>query len=336
MLVDRTFIHPMVGTMKRVLSGIQPSGQMHLGNYAGAIRQFVEMQDTHEMYVFVASYHAMTSSRDPQAMQKNIRQAVTDYIAFGLDPKKTNIYLQQDVPEVTELAWMLACVCPKHMMDKATSYKDKVGKGIPASIGLYVYPILQAADILSVDADLVPVGQDQVQHCEITRDLAMKFNHYFGPVFKLPEHQLRCSAGVLPGIDGQKMSKSYDNTIDPFASEKKLRKRIMQIKTDSTPVEAAKDPHGCVVFQMFKGIAGEDDPRTINLAQHYREGGFGYGQAKEALFDLILNHFGPARLRRAELMADPAFVDRVLKHGAAAAQEQVRTVVARARKAVGL
>ena len=322
--------------MKRVLSGIQPSGQLHLGNYAGAIRQFIEMQDTHEMYVFVASYHAMTSSRDAQTLRRNTRQVVVDYITFGLDPQKTSIYLQQDVPQVTELAWLLATVCPKHLMDKATSFKDKVDKGLPASIGLYTYPVLQAADILAVDADLVPVGQDQVQHCEITRDLAQKFNHYYGPVFKLPEYQLRKDAGVVPGIDGQKMSKSYDNAIDPFMAEKPLRKQIMKIKTDSTPVKEPKRPETCAIFQIFRAIAGTDDERTKNLEHRYSDGGLGYGQAKQELFELILDHFGEARLRRTKLMADCGYVDEILRHGAATAQEQVQKVVSRARAAVGL
>ena len=322
--------------MKRVLSGIQPSGQLHVGNYAGAVRQFVEMQDSHEMYVFVASYHAMTSTRDADLLRGNTIQTVVDYLAFGMDPVKTSIYRQQDVPQVTELTWLLSCVCPKHLMDKATSYKDKIAKGLPASIGLYTYPILQAADILSVDADLVPVGRDQVQHCEIARDLAQKFNHQYGPVFKLPQYQLREDADIVPGIDGEKMSKSYDNEIDPFMDEKPLRKRILKIKTDSTDVEAAKDPQTCTVFQIFCAVAGHDDPRTLELAKRYRAGGMGYGQAKEALFELILDHFGPARQRRAELLADPGYVDRVLQDGAAAARRQVEQVVARARSAVGL
>jgi tryptophanyl-tRNA synthetase len=322
--------------MKCVLSGIQPSGQMHLGNYAGAVRQFIDMQQTHEMYIFVASYHAMTSSRDAEALRGNTRQAVVDYLAFGLDPKKANIYLQQDVPQVTELAWLLACVCAKGMMDKATSYKDKVEKGLPASIGLYTYPILQAADILSVDADLVPVGQDQVQHCEITRDLAQKFNHHYGPVFKVPDIRVHAGAGVLPGLDGQKMSKSYDNTIDPFMEEKALRKRISKITTDSTAVEEPKDPDTCTVFKIFQALAGQDDPRALDLAKRYRQGGMGYGQAKKDLADLILEHFATARRRRQELMSDPGFVDQTLRDGAAAASKRVGEVTARARAAVGL
>lgn len=322
--------------MKRVLSGIQPSGQLHLGNYAGAIRQFIDMQDDHELYIFVASYHAMTSSHDADRLRSNIRQVVIDYVAFGLDPDKANIYLQQDVPQVTELAWMLSCVCPKHLMDKATSFKDKTAKGLAASIGLYTYPILQAADILSVDPDLVPVGKDQVQHVEITRDLAQKFNHYYGDVFKIPEYKVPEDAGVLPGIDGQKMSKSYDNTIDPFLAEKPLRKRIMKIVTDSTPLEDPKEPEGCPVFQIFRAIAGRDDERTVDLAKRYRAGGMGYGDAKQALFELILDHFGPARARREELMADPEQIDAILRRGASAALEKVNEVTHRARQAVGL
>ncbi|MFW5845602.1 MAG: tryptophan--tRNA ligase [Planctomycetota bacterium] len=322
--------------MKRILSGIQPSGQLHLGNWAGAIRQFVQMQHSHEMYIFVASYHALTSTRDPEQLQAATRQVVIDYMAFGLDPAKTNLYLQQDVPQVTELCWLLSCVCPKHMMDKATSYKDKVAKGLAASIGLYTYPVLQAADILSVDADLVPVGEDQIQHVEITRDLAQKFNNHYGEVFRLPEYVVRKEAGVLPGVDGQKMSKSYDNTIDPFMPEKKLRKRIMKITTDSTPQEDPKDPDNCTVFQIYRGLVGDDDPRTAALAERYRAGGMGYGHAKQALFELIMEVFGPARARRAGLMEDPGTVERVLREGATAARDAAAPVMQRLRRAVGL
>lgn len=322
--------------MKRVLTGLQPSGQLHLGNYAGTIRQLVEMQEDHEMFVFVATYHAMTSTRDAAALRANTHQVVVDYLAFGLDPRKTNIYLQQDVPQVTELCWLLSCVCPKHMMDKATSYKDKVAKGLAASIGLYTYPVLQAADILGVDADVVPVGQDQVQHVEITRDLAEAFNRAYGETFKLPVYKLRDEAGVLPGVDGQKMSKSYGNDIDPFMPEKPLRKRIMGIVTDSTPVEQPKDPQKCTVFQIFRGLAGKNDPRTLELEQRYRAGGMGYGEAKTALYELILDTFREARARRTELMADKAYVRKVLDDGAAAARAIIAQVTARARKAAGL
>ncbi len=322
--------------MKRVLSGIQPSGQLHLGNYAGAIRQFIEMQQTHDMFIFVASYHALTSVQNADTLRTNIHQVVVDYLAFGLDPAHCHIYLQQDVPQVTELAWLLGCVCPKSMMDKATSFKDKVAKGLSASVGLFTYPILQAADILGVDADLVPVGEDQRQHLEITRDLAERFNNAYGPVFKLPDIVVRREAGVLPGVDGQKMSKSYGNTIDPFLPEKALRKLIMSIKTDSQPMEAVKDPEGCTVYQIYRGLAGENDPRTVELANKYRAGGMGYGTAKQALFDLIMDHFGPARQRRDKLQSDPALVHEVLSAGARAAGEKMIDVTQRARKACGL
>ena len=325
--------------MKRVLSGLQPSGQLHIGNYAGAIKQFVVMQADHEMFVFVASYHALTSTRDPDELRKNIRQVVTDYLAFGLDPAahpNTHIYLQQDVPQVTELAWILSCICPKSQMDKATTYKDKVARGLSASVGLFTYPILQAADILSVNPDLVPVGKDQVQHIEITRDLAQKFNHAYGDVFKTPAYKLRDDAEVLPGVDGQKMSKSYGNDIDPFMDEKPLRKRIMKITTDSTPVEESKNPDTCTVFQIFRGLAGREDPKTLELADRYRAPGMGYGHAKQALFELIMDHFADARKKRSELMNDPGYVEKVLKDGAAAAQAKVADITARARQAAGL
>lgn len=322
--------------MKRVLSGIQPSGQLHLGNYAGAVRQFIQMQADHEMFIFVATYHALTSGRDAEALRRNTHQVVVDYLAFGLDPDRTHIYLQTDVPEVHELAWLLGCVCPPHLMDKATSYKDKLARGLPASIGLYTYPILQAADILCVDADLVPVGKDQVQHIEITRDLAEKFNHYYGPVFKLPEARVPEDAAVLPGIDGQKMSKSYGNTIDPFLPEKQLRKLVMKIKTDSTPVEEPKDPEQCPVFQIYRAMAGREAVEVTDLANRYRRGGMGYGEAKQQLFEFLLDHFAEARRRREELAGDHEQVARVLQRGAEAARGQISQVLGRARQACGL
>lgn len=328
--------------MKRVLSGLQPSGQLHLGNYAGAIKQFVDLQHDHEMFVFVASYHALTTVKDPAELRANIRQVVIDYLAFGLDADlpNVNIYLQQDVPAVTELAWLLSCVCPKSQMDKATTYKDKVAKGISASVGLFTYPLLQAADILGVAPDIVPVGEDQRQHVEITRDLAQRFNHAYAseedPIFKTPDVMVRADAGVLPGLDGEKMSKSYGNIIDPFLPEKKLRQTIMKIVSDSTPMEDVKDPEADTTFKIFRAIAGTDDPRTQDLAAQYRAGNFGYGHAKQALFDLLLDHFGPARARRAQLLQDPGYIDQVLESGAAEANQVLQIVTSRARAAVGL
>ncbi|MEM6551404.1 MAG: tryptophan--tRNA ligase [Planctomycetota bacterium] len=322
--------------MARVLTGLQPTGQLHLGNYAGAIRQLIDLQDDHELYVFVASFHALTAIRDPDELRANVRQVVVDYLAFGLDPSKCHIYLQHDVPEVTELAWVLGCLCPKSQMDKATTYKDKTAKGLPANIGLYTYPILQAADILAVDPDFVPVGQDQRQHVEITRDLAQKFNHHYGEVFKVPEGRYRAEAAVVPGVDGEKMSKSYGNIIDPFLPEKQLRKAVMKIVSGSETLEEPKDPEGDTTFAIFRAIAGADDPRTAELAERYRAGGMGYGHAKQALFELLLNEFGAARERREELLADTGRVDAVLANGAAAAREAVGKVTARVRRAVGL
>ncbi|MEM7626819.1 MAG: tryptophan--tRNA ligase [Planctomycetota bacterium] len=330
--------------MKRVLSGLQPSGsgQLHLGNYAGAVKQFIEQQATHEMFVFVASYHSLTTIKDPQQLRANIRQVVTDYLAFGLDPSlpHVHIYLQQDVPAVCELTWMLACVCPKSQLDKATTYKDKVAKGIPASAGLFNYPLLMAADILAVDPDLVPVGEDQRQHVEITRHLAQRFNHTYGsedqPVFKIPDLVIRKEAGVVPGLDGQKMSKSYNNTINPFMPEKQLRKTVMKIVSDSTPMEDPKDPEGDTTFQIFRAIAGAEDERTQDLAAKYRAGNFGYGHAKQALFELLLEHFGPARQKREALMADPGYIESVLADGAKHANAALANVISRTREAVGL
>lgn len=329
----------------RILSGIQPSGQLHLGNYCGAIRQFLDLQaEGHEMYVFVASYHALTTQRNPAALRAAVQQIVVDYLAFGLDPARTHIYVQHDVPEVCELAWLLACVCPTSLMDKAVSYKDKLAKGFTPNIGLYTYPILMAADILAPQAQVVPVGKDQVQHLEITRDLAQRFNHEFNAeVFTLPAYRLAAGADVLPGVDGEKMSKSYGNTIDPFQEEKALRKRIMSIKTDSTGVNEAKDPDTCAVFRIFRAIAGVDDPRTRDLAARYRDpslqpggAGFGYGHAKQALFELVLDHFRAPRARRAALMADPGHIAAVLRQGAAAARAVATATVASARAATGL
>lgn len=323
--------------MPRILSGLRPTGQLHLGNYCGAIRQFLDLQGSNELFIFVASYHALTTHHDAAALRAAIRQVAIDHVAFGLDVDRVRLYLQHDVPEVTELAWMLACICPQHLADKGVTYKDFQAKGLAANVGIYNYPILQAADILGVDAEVVPVGRDQVQNVEICRDLAGMFNHAFGAeVFKLPAYRLSEVAEVLPGIDGQKMSKSYDNTIDPFADEKPLRKRVMSIKTDSASVEAVKDPEACPVFRIFRAIAGREDARTVDLAATYRAGGLGYGTAKQALFDLILDHFGPARKRRAELLRDPGAIDAVLARGAAAAREAVGAVLGRARKACGL
>ena len=337
--VDSQGKAPSSAPMPRILSGIQPSGQLHLGNWAGAVRQWVELQETQESFIFVASYHALTTVKKPEELRHAVRQIAVDLVALGIDPARTCLYAQQDVPEVTELAWLLSCVCPMSLADKGVSFKDKTAKGFEANLGLYTYPILQAADILGPDSDIVPVGKDQIQHIEIARDLAGKFNALYGEVFKLPAWRLHPESDVLPGIDGQKMSKSYGNTIDPFQDEKALRKRIMSIVSDSTPVDQPKDPDSDATFRIFRAVAGKADPRTIELERKYREppaGGFGYGHAKQALFEMLLERFAAARTRRAQLMADPAEIDRILAQGAQRARVLVRATVDRARRACGL
>lgn len=328
--------------MPRILSGIQPSGQLHLGNWAGAVRQWVELQGTPgvESFIFVASYHALTTARDPQELRRAVRQVAIDLLALGIDPARTCLYCQHDVPEVTELAWLLACVCPMSLADKGVSFKDKTAKGFDANLGLYTYPILMAADILAVDAQIVPVGKDQIQHVEISRDLAGKFNSRWNvPALVEPAWRLHPDSEVLPGTDGQKMSKSYGNVIDPFLDDKALRKQIMSVKSDSTAMDQPKDPDTDPTFQIFRAVAGRADPRTLALEASYRQppaGGFGYGHAKQALFELLRDRFAEARRRRAELSTDPAQIDAILAQGAAKARSVARATVDRARQACGL
>ena len=327
----------------RVLSGIQPSGRLHLGNYAGAVQQFLELQAQGEdLLIFIATYHAMTTRHDGAELRQLTHEAALDYLGFGLDPERCTLYRQQDAPGVCELAWILGCVCPKSQLDKATTYKDKVAKGIAASTGLFTYPVLQAADILGVDADVVPIGKDQKQHGEIARDLAQKFNHRYGEVLRVPTLRIRETAAVLPGIDGQKMSKSYENTLDPFMDEKPLRKRVMKIVTDSAAPDDTKDPETSAVFQIFRALAGPDDPRTAELAARYRDpsrqgpDGFGYGHAKQALFELVMDHFAEARERRRHFAERPDAVEDILATGGRRANEIVGGVLDRVRAATGL
>jgi tryptophanyl-tRNA synthetase len=324
----------------RVLSGIQPTADsFHLGNYLGAIRQWVALQDSCDAFYCVVDLHPITVPQDPALLRRRTRVAAAQLFGAGLDPARCTVFVQSQIPEHAELGWVMSCLTGFGEASRMIQFKDKSLKSgsDQASVGLFTYPILQAADILAVDADLVPVGKDQVQHLELARDMAARFNEEFkADVFKLPAYRLAPDADVLPGIDGEKMSKSYGNTIDPFLDEKALRKRVMAVKTDSTPVEAAKDPETCAVYRIFRGVAGKDDPRTVELANRYRAGGMGYGHAKQALFELLLDRFADARKRRAELMADPAHVDRVLASGAAAARAKARVVVDRARAACGL
>ena len=318
----------------RVLSGIQPSGKLHLGNYLGAMKQHLELQAQHDCYYFIANYHSLTTIQNPAALVENTRDVALDYLAMGLDPDKALLFRQSDVPEVTELTWLLSTVTGKGLLDRATSYKDKVARGIAASMGLYCYPLLMAADILIYHSDVVPVGKDQVQHIEMTQDMATHFNTTFGhEVFRRPEPKLN-EALVVPGVDGQKMSKSYGNAIPLFESAKATRKLIMSIKTDSTPVEDPKDPSACNVFALYKLLVSYDEERA--LAERYRAGGMGYGEAKKLLADAVEKLLAPARERRAELERDPDYVEDVLRTSGAKARKTAQAVMEEARAACGI
>ncbi|MBT8042568.1 MAG: tryptophan--tRNA ligase, partial [Pontiella sp.] len=275
----------------RILSGIQPSGKLHIGNYFGMMKPAIELQEQGEAYLFIANYHAMTTVQDADALRSMTTDVALDFLACGLDPEKTAFYRQSDVPEVQELAWILSTLTPMGLLERCHSYKDKVAKGIAASHGLFAYPVLMAADILAVNSTVVPVGRDQKQHVEVTRDLAIRFNNTFGEVFVIPEPSIRENVAVVPGIDGQKMSKSYDNTVEIFSEGKPLKKRVMKIVTDSKELEDPKDPDTCNVFALYKLFAS--DSEQADLAARYRAGGMGYGTAKTELLDKINAHFGP-------------------------------------------
>jgi len=318
----------------KVLSGIQPSGDLHLGNYFGAIRQYVKMQDEHECFFFVANYHALTTVRDGGALRALSLRCASDYIALGLDPEKATIFLQSDLPEVAELAWILSTVTPMGLLQRCHAYKEKLAQGLPADHGLFAYPVLMAADILIHNADLVPVGQDQKQHVEVTRDIAEKFNGFFGEVFHLPAPYILGDVAVVPGVDGRKMSKSYGNTLGIFEPEKSLKKKIMSIKTDSTPVEEPKDPTRCTVFALFKLFAPEDE--RADVERRYREGGIGYGEVKNRLFTLVIDHFKEARARRKALEDDGGAVRQVLRAGVEKARASAGKTIEAVRRAVGV
>ena len=319
----------------RILSGIQPSGRLHVGNYFGAIRQHIAMQEKgHECLYFIANYHAMTSTSDKGEMESNTLHVAMAYLAMGLDPQRSVFFAQSDVPQVTELCWILNCVCPMSLMEKATSYKDKIAKGIAPNVGLFDYPVLQAADIVIYDSNLVPVGADQKQHIEITRDLAGKFNNTYGECLVVPEAHIVPEVAIVPGIDGQKMSKSYDNTLEIFATAKETAKRCAQIVTDSTPLESPKDPDKCNVFALLRLLA--DEAELSDIAGKYRAGGYGYGHAKKRLAELINEKFAAARERYTQLEKDPSFVQDVLRDGGRRAREVAEATMVRVRAACGL
>jgi tryptophanyl-tRNA synthetase len=319
----------------RILSGIQPSGTLHLGNYFGMMKPAIELQDKGEAFYFIANYHSMTSLYDAEQRRLNTLNVALDFLACGLDPKRAVFFRQSDVPEVTELTWILGTVTPMGLLERCHSYKDKLAKGVTFNFGLFAYPALMASDILIYDSNLVPVGQDQKQHVEVTRDIAIKFNEQYGETFVIPEAQIRSDVAKVPGTDGEKMSKSYGNDIAIFGEEKALRKRIMEIKMDSrTPQEPKPDADKNLAIQLLKLVAPEKI--AAEYEERLRAGGLGYGDLKKALFEHYWSYFAEARAKRAELAANLDYVQQVLSTGAAKARSLAQPVLHRARKASGL
>jgi len=319
----------------RILTGIQPSGKLHIGNYFGAMLPAVQLQDKGEAFYFIADYHAMTSMSDADTLRSNIQDLAIDLLACGLDPAKATIFRQSDVPEVNELAWILSTVCPMGLLERAHSYKDKVAKGLSPNHALFAYPTLMAADILLYDAELVPVGKDQKQHLEMTRDLAGKINDRFGEgTLTIPEAQIADHTAVVPGLDGQKMSKSYNNTIPLAGGKKAIRKSIMRIVTDSTPVEDPKATDGSTVIALYKLFA--DDEAMQQMITDHQAGGFGYGDFKQRVFDAYWEYFSQVREKRESLENNLDYVNEVIAQGAQKARAESSKVLDRVRKAVGL
>jgi tryptophanyl-tRNA synthetase len=319
---------------KRILSGVQPSGKLHVGNYFGAVRQHIALQAEGDCFYFIADYHSLTTIQDRQTLRDNTRDVAVDYLALGLDPDKATFFRQSDVPEVTELAWILGTVTNMGLLERAVSYKEKKDKGIEATVGLFTYPVLMAADILIYRSHLVPVGRDQVQHLEMTQDIAGKFNRAYAEVFPIPNYRLEKETSKVLGTDGEKMSKSYGNTIDLFAEGKALEKTVMSIKTDSTPLGQPLKPETCNVFALYSLFA--TDAEREALAADYRGGKTGYGGAKKLLKAKIDSYFGPFRERRKQLVANPEQVEEVLHQGARRARAEAQQTMALVREAVGM
>ncbi len=318
----------------RVLSGIQPTGRFHFGNYFGAIRQYIDLQEGNEAYYFIANLHALTTIRDPKLLRQLTFDAAVDLLALGLHPERATLFVQSDVPEVSELAWLLMTGTSMGLLERCHAYKDKVAKGLPADAGLFAYPVLMAADILIYDAEIVPVGADQTQHIEVCRDIAASFNHHFGETFVLPKAKVLETAAKVPGVDGEKMSKSYNNTLELFEEPKALRKKIMRITTDSRPMEQPKEPEEDHLYQLYSLFA--TDAERDEMAALYRRGGFGYGQVKTALADLADRFLAEARERRAELAGRPERIREILGDGASRARKKAAEVLRRAQQACGL
>ena len=318
-----------------IVSGIQPSGNLHLGNYFGAVQQFIQfIEEGHECYYFLANYHALTSIRDRKRLLELTRSTAADYLALGLDPERCSIYLQSDLPEVCELQWLLSTVTPMGLLERCHAYKDKIQQGLSADHGLFAYPVLQAADILIVRANRVPVGQDQKQHIEVTRDIAEYFNHSYGELLTIPEPFIPESVATVPGRDGRKMSKSYNNAIELFAPEKEVRQQIFSIVTDSASVEDPKVPENSVLYAILKLFC--DSGTQASWADRFRSGGLGYGEVKKEIFNLFMDTFGPARRRRQELENQPEYLDEVLQRGVDQARNTASPLLEQVRDAVGI
>ena len=321
--------------MKRVLTGIQPSGILHIGNYFGAIKSSVELQNVaDEAFLFIADFHSLTVNPKPEDLRERVKRVALDYLACGLDPEKSNFFRQSDIPEVCELTWILNCVTGTGLLERAHSYKDKIAKGFSPNNGLFSYPVLMASDILIYKSTLVPVGKDQKQHLEMTRDIAIKFNQMYKEIFVLPEGYISENVAVIPGTDGQKMSKSYNNTIEIFGDEKMIRKKFMSIQTDSKGLEEPKDPDHCNIFALYKLFA--TPAQQEEMAARYRAGNYGYGHAKQALFEAYMDFFAPMRKRRAELEKDPGYIESALKKGAEKARALAQQTMVEVREAVGI
>lgn len=322
--------------MSRILTGIQSSGKPHLGNLLGAIIPAIQLslRPQNDSFFFIADFHSLTTIKEAELRQQNIRAVAAAWLAFGFDTEKNTFYRQSRIPEVAELTWYLSCFTPYPMLANAHSFKDKSDRLADVNAGLFTYPVLMAADILLYDAEIVPVGKDQVQHLEITRDIATGFNHYYGQeIFVLPKAQVDENVMLIPGTDGQKMSKSYHNTIDIFLPEKELKKNIMAIITDSTPLEAPKDPDTCTVFKLYALLASPTE--TTDLRAKYLAGGFGYGHAKNALLSLVLEKFAHERQKFQSLMDDPAALEAQLATGENKARQVANQVLTRVRRALG-
>ncbi|WP_041277801.1 tryptophan--tRNA ligase [Desulfotalea psychrophila] len=318
----------------KILSGIQPSGQLHIGNYFGMMQTMIDQMESSDLHVFIVDYHALTSVRDPKVLAKGTLEAAADFLALGLDPDKCTFWVQSDVPAVCELMWLLSVLTPMGLVERCHSYKDKVAKGIQASHGLFSYPVLMAADILLYQADIVPVGKDQKQHLEFARDLAQKFNNEYGETFTIPEPGISKHTATIPGLDGQKMSKSYGNTIPIFSEGKPLKKRVMAIETDAKGIEEPKDPDSCNLYQLLKLFATPD--RLAEIRGLYVNGGAAYGYLKLELLDLLNDKFGAARQKKAEYLADPAELRRILAKGAEKARAKAAVTIDLVRERVGI